>query len=67
MEEGNEHILYNYKKFQELTTILRALIEPPRSTPNCKGIWVFGESGIGKDHLIRDAIEAIGVTFYDKS
>ncbi len=66
MEEGNEHILYNYKKFQELRITLRTIKQPPRSTPNCKGIWVSGTSGIGKDYVIRNAIKTIGVNFYEK-
>ncbi len=65
-QDGNEHLLYNCEKFVKVSNYVRVKRNPPRSTPNCKGVWIYGKSGIGKDFAIRSSLETIGVTYYEK-
>lgn len=66
MEEGYENILLNYRKFQEAADRIYAIRNPPRTTPHCKGLWIHGPSGVGKDFIIRGTLSELNEPFYLK-
>ncbi len=53
LEDGNEYVLASIKRWKDVSEYIRVNSIRPVTTPNCKGIWIHGSSGTGKDHIIR--------------
>lgn len=57
-------MLFNYAKYKAVERIIRELRNPPQESKKCKGIWIQGTSGSGKDYVIRTTLREANIPTY---